>query len=157
MGSNALIPAETITDQRGFLRIVNGTVDIGAYEFGDAVLAVIDIKPGSDPNNINLKSKGKIPVAILTTDTFYALEVDLLSVQFGPGGASDSHEGGHVEDVDGDGDMDLVLHFNTQDTGIGCDDTEATLTGVTFGGDAFTGTDAVKIVKCPKPDKKSKK
>lgn len=33
-GSNALIPAGIKTDQRGFARIVNGTVDIGACEFG---------------------------------------------------------------------------------------------------------------------------
>ncbi len=34
-GRNALIPAGIIADQRGFgPRIVNGTVDIGAYEFG---------------------------------------------------------------------------------------------------------------------------
>ncbi len=31
-GSNALIPAGTTTDQRGFSRIVNGTVDIGSVE-----------------------------------------------------------------------------------------------------------------------------
>ncbi len=32
-GSNALIPAGVTTDQRGFVRIVGGTVDIGAFEF----------------------------------------------------------------------------------------------------------------------------
>lgn len=32
-GSNALIPAGVTTDQRGFARIVGGTVDIGAFEF----------------------------------------------------------------------------------------------------------------------------
>ena len=31
-GNNALIPAGVTTDQRGFARIVNGTVDIGAFE-----------------------------------------------------------------------------------------------------------------------------
>ena len=31
-GNNALIPAGVGTDQRGFSRIVNGTVDIGAFE-----------------------------------------------------------------------------------------------------------------------------
>jgi hypothetical protein len=41
MGSNSLLPPHTITDQRGFLRIVNGTVDIGAYEFGDGVLPTV--------------------------------------------------------------------------------------------------------------------
>ena len=32
-GSNALIPSGVTTDQRGYARINNGTVDIGAYEY----------------------------------------------------------------------------------------------------------------------------
>ena len=151
IGGNALIPAGTITDQRGFLRVVNGTVDIGAYEFGDGVLAIVDIKPGKTPNSINLKSKGKIPVAILTTDTFLAFnEVDPLSVEFGPAGATESHGRAHVKDVDDDGDMDLLLHFNTQETGIACGDIEATLTGMTFGGYSVIGADAINTVNCPR-------
>ena len=131
--------------------------DLISVSVAEPGTVVIDIKPGSDPNSIDLKSKKEIPVAILTTGSFYALEADPLSVQFGPDGATEPHGRAHVKDVDGDGDSDMVLHFNTQDTGIQCDDTEATLTGKTFGGDAFTGTDAVNIVKCPKPGKKDKK
>src|SRR5690606_40703844 len=39
-GDNSLIPAQLLTDQRGagFLRIANGTVDIGAYEVGGECL-----------------------------------------------------------------------------------------------------------------------
>jgi hypothetical protein len=70
----------------------------------------IDIKPGSDPNSINPKSKEAISVAILTTDTFDATTIDPLSVQFGPNGATEIHNRGHIEDVDGDGDDDMVLH-----------------------------------------------
>jgi hypothetical protein len=108
----------------------------------------IDIKPGSDPNSINPNSKGVIPVAILTTPAFDATTVDPLSVKFGPAGATETHGKGHIEDVDGDGDPDLVLHFNTQQTGIQCGDTSASLTGKTFGGQAITGTDAIQTVGC---------
>jgi dipeptidyl aminopeptidase/acylaminoacyl peptidase len=108
----------------------------------------IDIKPGSFPNSINPKSKGNIPVAILTTEDFDATTVDPLSVEFGPYGATESHGRGHIEDVDGDGDDDLVLHFRTQDTGIQCGDTSASLTGETFGGQMIEGSDSINTVGC---------
>jgi hypothetical protein len=108
----------------------------------------IDIKPGSFPNSINPRSRGLIPVAILTTDTFDATTVDALSVEFGPAGATESHDRGHLEDVDGDGNLDLVLHFRTQDTGIQCGDTSASLTGNTFGGVAIRGSDSIRTVGC---------
>lgn len=107
----------------------------------------IDIKPGSEPNSINPKSKGVIPVAILTTDTFDATTVDADTVRFGPGAAVKAHKKVHVEDVDSDGDLDLVLHFRTQDTGIVCGDTSASLVGATFGGQAIEGSDSIKV-KC---------
>jgi hypothetical protein len=44
--------------------------------------------------------------------------------------------------------MDMVFHFKTQETGIVCGDTEATLMGETFGETQFTGTDAVQTVGC---------
>lgn len=70
-----------------------------------------------------------IPVAILTTETFDAIQVDPLTVAFGPSGASESHGRSHIKDVDDDGNSDLILHFNTQEADIACGDNEATLTG----------------------------
>jgi hypothetical protein len=110
------------------------------------LMVEIDIKPGSYPNAINLKKKGLIPVAILTTPDFDATTVDPLSVQFGPDGAVEAHGKGHIEDVDGDGDDDLVLHFKTQETGIEPGDTEASLIGMTFGGTVIYGSDSIVTV-----------
>ena len=55
---------------------------------------------------------------------------------------------GHVEDVNADGKKDLVLHFRTPETGIRCEDTAASLTGMTFDGDAIQGSDSIETVGC---------
>jgi hypothetical protein len=107
-----------------------------------------DIKPGKTPNSINPTSGQKIPVAILTTDTFDVTQVDWETVSVGPGGATESHGRAHVKDVDDDGDMDLLLHFDIPDTGIECGDTQATLTGETFEGEPIIGTDSIVTVNC---------
>lgn len=106
----------------------------------------IDIKPGSDENPVNLKSMGVITVAILTTDLFDATTVDPMSVKFGPEGATECHERGHIEDVDENGDLDMVLHFRTQETGIEWDDIEAYLTGYTVDGMAIGGRGVITTV-----------
>ena len=119
------------------------------YDSLDAVRAM------SDPNGLNPRSKGVIPVAILTTSTadgdsidFDAWDVDPSTLAFGPNGAAITHAEGHPADVDLDGDLDMVVHFKTQETGIACGDTEATLTGQTFAGQAIEGTDSVKTAGC---------
>ena len=111
-------------------------------------LVTIDIKPDSQTNNINPGSQGVIAVSILTSEDFDALQVDPDTVLFGPADAEKAHTQVHVEDVDNDGDMDLVFHFRTQETGIQCGDTEATLTGETWDGTPISGTDSVTTVGC---------
>ena len=78
----------------------------------------IDIKPDSQHNSINPTSKGVTAVAVLTSEDFDALLADPDTVRFGPAEAERRYMQAHVEDVDSDGDMDLVFHFKTQETGI---------------------------------------
>jgi hypothetical protein len=138
-----------ITDQRGFSRPQGDGCDIGAYELlVENTPLIIDIKPLKEPNSIYPGSPQKIPVAILTTADFDALQINPLTMRFGPDAAPEFHETGHVKDVDGDGDIDLLLHFDTRDTGIQCGDADATLTGETSGGQGVTGTDSINTVNC---------
>jgi len=102
----------------------------------------IDIKPGSDPNSINFGSKGVVPVAVLTTDDFDASTINPETVSFA--GASPVRWA--MEDVDGDGDMDMLFHFDTQALNLDASSTEATLTGNTTDGTPIQGTDTVNTV-----------
>ena len=157
---DAICAAEPINglDQRGVARPQGWHCDIGAVEHDGVGLSrfwPIDIKPGSDPNSINCHAaKGIITVAILTIDTRDATTIDHASVIFE--GATETHVNKktgepirHEEDVDGDGDMDLVFHFRMGDTELNCGSTEAVLVGQTFDGKLFTGADFVRMVNFP--------
>ncbi len=115
----------------------------------------IDIKPGSDPNSINPGSEGVIPVAVLTTTDFDAADIDQTQpINLGGVGVTSRGKSNKpavsMEDVDGDGDIDLVAHFRTQDLVDAGTLTEGTLTleleAQTTGGVVVRGTDTVNVV-----------
>jgi hypothetical protein len=109
---------------------------------GESERRIVDIKPGSYPNSINLNSKGVVPVAVLTAEDLDASNLDPSTVNF----AGASAVRWTLEDVDYDGDVDLLFHFNIQELNLNEDSTEATLFGSTYNGEPFEGTDTVKIV-----------
>lgn len=120
------------------------------YTLAPPVLTVpIDIKPGSQPNSINPASAGVIPVAVLTSAAFNAASVDVATVRFGASGAEAAAKHSAMEDVDGDGDLDLILQFQTRQTGLRCGATSASLTGKTTDGQLIRGSDAVRMTPCP--------
>jgi hypothetical protein len=108
----------------------------------------LDIKPGSFPNSINPRSHGEIPVAILSTGTFDTTTLDPTNVSFGRTGTEAAPMHAALEDVNGDGRLDLVLHFDTQATGIRCGDASAFLAGNTRAGQAIEGSDSIQTVGC---------
>jgi type IX secretion system substrate protein len=112
-----------------------------ADEYDEPYEVTIDIKPGSNENPVNPRSRGVIPVAVYTDENFDATTIDVSSLRFGPGEAGTAHSG-HIEDVDNDGDDDLMLHFRTQETGVSSGDTELFLYG-TAGEMEIFGSDIV--------------
>jgi hypothetical protein len=134
------------------------------------VPVAVNIKPGGTPNPINLGSQGVTPLAVLTTVggeyglplSFDATAIDLSSVRFGErtqvfsetGGAAEAHGRGHLEDSfekderTRDGDIDMVLHFSTDQTGVTAVDTEGCVKGrFTSSGQSFKffGCDSIVI------------
>lgn len=92
----------------------------------------IDIKPGSNDAPINPRSNGVITVAVLRTAEFDPISEDVryrfgAPEVVGEGGGSQPAHGGHVEDVNGDGQDDLVLHFPASGTGFDGDESEGVL------------------------------
>ena len=154
------------------------TSDYGRYiidnfegEFGtsEPTEVEIDIKPGSFPSSINLRKKGAIPVAIHTTDDFDAFDVDPETVLLNDCASPVSSL---VYDCDeianplygdpaypdapemiGDGDLDLVLYFDTKELAnnncLIAGDTEAMITGETVDGRPIEGIGDVRIVTKP--------
>lgn len=117
------------------------------------VEVVIDIKPDSDPNSINLCSNGAVPIAIFGSETFDVYEVDTETLRFAEAtvklvGKKDPHSLCSYEDVDDDIYYDLVCHFLTANiAGIDGESSTATVNGNLLDGTPFEGTDSVNIVK----------
>lgn len=123
------------------------TCDIGAIEFqGKGLVVDINIKPLDFRNIIFPYSKGGIWVAVLSDGEFDPLKIKKSTVCFGPDCAKAIRF--KVRDINKDGYRDLLLRFRIRATGIKCGDTDATLTGKTFDGQSFTGTDQITTRGC---------
>jgi hypothetical protein len=78
----------------------------------------VDIKPGSFPNPVNPSSRGVVPVAILGGEAFDVRIIDATTLEIDDdrtpgGGVSPTRVQGSLEDVNGDGFLDLNLKFDT--------------------------------------------
>ena len=130
-----------------------GLIYSASISYSVALKADIDIKPGSDPNSINLGSGGVIPVAILGSGIFDVSCIDPFTVTMA--GASvkvkgKSDNAGSLDDVNGDGHLDLVLQMVTSELTLTGDKTEAVVEGdyccTDSGCYPFSGVDSVNIV-----------
>jgi hypothetical protein len=106
---------------------------------GSVDVIKIDIKPGSYPNSIKLKSKNLKPVAVLSSDEFNATTVDPDTVVFT--GAEPVKW--KIKDVDGDCDEDLLFHFKTHELASNQDSIEAILTGEKIVHNVTVATDII--------------
>jgi hypothetical protein len=132
---------------------VNGdyTLVVSGVTLSVQVLPIsIEIKPGSGVERapVNPKSRGKIPVALLSSDGFNALDVDVASLTFGATGDEQSLSrcGKGGQDVNGDGVPDLVCHFENQLARFTPEAYEGIVRGTTTDGRQFEGRGLLKVV-----------
>jgi len=123
-----------------------------------ALGVALDIRPGANPNAIGRHDRGVLPVALLTTPAFDAADADPATLTLGDGTDPDTPPARRpngtpmaaLEDADGDGDLDLVLHFRLPELRANGDltdtSTELTLRGQTRDGTPIRGTDTVRLV-----------
>jgi hypothetical protein len=118
----------------------------GAFSWLLCLRVGIDIHPGSTKNPVNLKKKGVLPVAILSTDGFDATEVDPDTLYIG----SVLVDKTSVEDVDCDGDDDLMCHWRVPDLVeagmLRSNSVALSIRAYLEDGSCILGTDSVTIV-----------
>lgn len=113
----------------------------------------IVIKPGDEAiAPINPKSRGKIPVALLGAADFDVMTIAAKSLRFGPTGTEESlwKCNWTGTDINGDGRVDLICHFDNQKAAFRPTDAEALLTGEA-NGRKFEGRGYLKVVPAKAP------
>jgi len=145
-------PSAAVFDSHGDLFLVDnaGCKQIYKYTLGaqEQLRVAIDIRPGHEENTFDPSSHGTLEVAILSSDTFDATQVDPRTIRFGATGTEAKRKRCWRRDVNGDGRRDKVLEVKIQRTGLSCTSTSAVLTGRTKQGVLFQGSDAVIPTGC---------
>jgi len=132
----------------------------GDFELNICLPVTVWIKGQNGNNPFNLGSNGVLPVVIPTTEHFDAvaeLDPDTLKIGtyvFDSAGVEVFDGVGivksSIEDQDGDGDLDVVVHFDTQSIvalpGVDENTTELRFAGETYLGMCVEGVDMIKIV-----------
>jgi len=109
----------------------------------------IDIKPDSSANPVNPKSNGMLPVVVFGSPGLDTSQIDVGSLRLGVTGVeAPPHKNRFFQDVNWDGDTDLVLDFRIPDTGMTCTTNQLLMTGQLLSGLPIAGSDVVKPVGC---------
>jgi probable HAF family extracellular repeat protein len=109
----------------------------------------IDITPGSETNPVSLAASGVTVVALLGSGSLDVDEIDGATISMGRAGARLKHrKGPHRRDVNRDGLLDLVAHFQTHEIGLALGDEEACIRAETLDGELVGGCDVIDLVGC---------
>ncbi len=114
-----------------------------------SISTTIDIKPDSPNNPVNPKSNGMLQVVVFGSPGLDTSQIDVASLRLGVTGLEAAPRKNYsYQDVNLDGEMDLVLHFRIPETGITCTTNQLLMTGQMLSGLPLTGSDIVTPVGC---------
>jgi len=155
------IPREPVSDEREMEELyqqcdsVRGTLREQAKRVrtagpgeGNFEPIAVDIKPGSAANPVNPNQQGVVPVALLGSPDRDVTQIDVTTLAFGPGGAGAAHSGHEPTDINGDGELDRLVHFDASTAGIECLDAVAFVRGKTADGTTIQGFDTITLPTC---------
>lgn len=125
-------------------------VDAGFRTWVETVATIgVEVRPGDGTAAINPRSMGMLAVALLGEAEFDVAQVDPSSVLVSgvpvrllPNG----HFMAAIEDANGDGFMDLVVHVRVSDLDLVGEEVEILVTATTWSGTSLSGSDQVKLV-----------
>jgi len=121
---------------------------IGFVRFDPAPMEVtIDISPDDLTNAVFPNQGGKLPVAILSSPTFDATQVNPASLLLGEA-SYDPTPPPEISNVDGLHGNDQTVKFFVGEIGIECNDTELSLSGTTYAGDPIAGSGPIDASDC---------
>lgn len=111
----------------------------------------IDVKPGTDPDQLaplNPKSRGRVPVALLSKEGFDPANVNVKTLTFGHDGDEDSLAKCNKPSVDlnKDGVKDMICHFDNQIASFRKGDEAGLLKGELNDGTAIAGRGLLKVL-----------
>jgi len=123
------------------------TREIGSFSLvmSAALQVEIDVDSRGHGPRIDRGRHGMVSVAILGSADFDIRDLDERSLRLGPGEAQPTSRRGrsHRVDVNRDGEMDVVVRFDAEETGIAPADTQLCLFGETTDGAWIEGCDAI--------------
>ena len=116
---------------------------------GVHTVTVLDASGVAHPATLRGTASGHLPVALLSSKTFDATEVNQSKLRFGATGQEKSLVNcskGRGIDVNHDGLPDLLCHFDMKKANFALSETQGYLTGETGDGKPFAGNAWLKIV-----------
>jgi hypothetical protein len=141
-GMDGLVVSHTFETTGATTVVVTATDKDGGVSAEAEILVDVTAQVTVDPGKINLtglarsqgRANGVITVIVRSTDDFDAATIDVSTATFA--GANVSHSS--LEDVNGNGRLDLVLHFRLKDTNL----LETYSSNVQAGGSALQSIEA---------------